>query len=665
VRALALAALVAAGCNGYDDGFAVDLFVDADAATPLARVHELDFAITGGETSAPKVILDRALNASERVRYRPQKGTTGPLRFQLIARDGDGVEVAAGEVTVALKPAATVTAHLPLAGSGPADDGGVVDGAPDLPPVPVDLGGTCPAKSGCGGQFLCDAHNTCTRCTDGTDDSACNTAFAGTLCIDGACVKANCRNNDDCHGQVCGAQAPFFCGTCEWDRQCNLGSVCNGQPSGLCVANMCNGSCPSGRDRCCAGICTVGNCCAAADCATGETCSYNVCTTCAPRAADDNNYYVDAGSGDDQRGLGTAACPYHSIARALETLNATPSTTPNAVIHLVGSSHFGLGENFPLVIPTGVRVTGEDIGSATIDVPGAGYGFILRGQRPALQSLALQGALNAQNGVVVDRGTTDATLVNVTVTRFIGDGVLVRGQLHVYTGCVFSSNGTISQPAAGIHIVGAGTVDLVAASAANSILFDANGGQGILVEGTGALAVTGAPITSDGKGSIVVKASFGDGILVAQDHGAPLNKIDSIVILSNKGDGLHVLGGSALQLRRSLIGDNRGSGVRVSTHVLGPTHDEDVARIDLGLATDPGANTLQSAAGALPPNDGAGLCFDLDDVGARLVAAGDRFGAVDCAATTPGSLKRASSCSGAVDVAVTGPTNSINLNNCQ
>jgi hypothetical protein len=114
------------------------------------------------------------------------------------------------------------------------------------------------------------------------------------------------------------------------------------------------------------------------------------------------------------------------------------------------------------------------------------------------------------------------------------------------------------------------------------------------------------------------------------------------------GNGIRIEGGSNVKVRDSYSIGNVGSGIIVSTSVIGGTRNNDLTNIDLGTAissdagaTDaggsPGGNVFQASIGS-NPNTGAGICLQMDGNSGTLSARGNMFsGGTNCA-TTAASL---------------------------
>ncbi|MCB9637436.1 MAG: hypothetical protein H6728_10110 [Myxococcales bacterium] len=114
-------------------------------------------------------------------------------------------------------------------------------------------------------------NTTCQACD--TDDT-CKTVYGdGNLCIDGACKKAECRQNSDCPtghptcGDECFCRANI-CQPCNSDSECGSGK--------LCILDKC------GQENCFK--CIQGDCRNDGNCLGGKVCRNNVCSGCQSNA---------------------------------------------------------------------------------------------------------------------------------------------------------------------------------------------------------------------------------------------------------------------------------------------------------------------------------------------------------------------------------------------
>ena len=569
------------------------------------------------------------------------------------------------------------------------DDGGgplpdlVMQSTPDLMPV-------CTAGSACANgssNGLCNSSNACVGCVDTSDDANCKTAYGTTaapsyLCIGGSCVVGNCRVDSDCPmGQICGLSTPNLCAPCTTDAACQRASygksfVCNG--SGQCVS----GACTSGNDTacsqnaadvCCASACVPGSCCDTAYCHTSKgnnyTCLGNVCTLCDPTMA--NTYFVDPAAGDDTTATGSgkaagatsAACSFKTIARALQVIGA-PNAPTRIVVMATGG--VGAGEKFPILLPANVTLSSMG-GPVTITVPSGQTGILLAGASSGITGpFTFDGQKNvAQTGIAITGGS--ASLSTLTVQNFLGDGILVTGgTVSITSGVTSSGNGTATARHAGLHITGKGSVTINNPSGGVPDAFNGNSSHGILVDTSGQLTLTGAPGAA-GAGTVTTSQNYVAGLWMQQSNvaSAPASSITGLVCFGNtNGNGVRILAGSNVKVRKTVSLGNAGSGMLVSTAVVGKVRVNDVSKIDLGTATDAGGNTFQASLGQ-NPNLGTGICMSADANAGALSAAGNVFsGGRDCSMANAGKLTLSAACGGHTDVGVMGAGNSINAASC-
>lgn len=569
--------------------------------------------------------------------------------------------------------------------SSPADGGAVLDG-------PSGEGSTADSGSGCGpdntacqlgaGGGLCRA-GTCTPCRDVADDGNCGTAYgggAGFLCLSGSCTPGDCRTNSDCAASsapLCGASVPNMCGACSLDSQCGAANaatpLCN-TATGQCGAAGCSSnptnanpppSCSQNpADVCCGGQCVpsgasgpTNRCCALDPNANAyctnllgqtATCTNSVCTTCGP--VTQGQYFVDplVGSDDTGTGIGTVSgCQFKTITHTLQVIGNDPS--PGTTIDI--QYFIGEGETFPLVIPPNVTLVADE-SFATINVPPGKAGVILSGAgagingfSPAVLTVSGYGDAGvgvaaygaATYGVVVPAAGT--SIANLVVEGFVGDGIRVEqsGALSIATGVMASYNAT------GLHITGGASASFDPADGGTgATYFSYNTGDGIVVDGSGVLAVHGTVTdpTAPRGGDFITEYNSGAGLLIQQTPGsAAENDVTGLLAYLNSGDGIRLCAGSNVRLRAcgSLL--NSGSGVRVVS-LPGPNGSNDISAIDLGNSgaaggPDYGHNTVQSTDSQLV-NAQSGICLATDADAGTLQAAGNLFATgvlADCSMT--------------------------------
>ncbi|HMI85063.1 MAG TPA: hypothetical protein VK550_13270 [Polyangiaceae bacterium] len=561
-------------------------------------------------------------------------------------------------------------------------------------------GGICPidnaACSNGGSNGLCKAH-ICVPCVDGAapggDDTRCATAYGGDyLCLGGACTPGDCRSNGDCtlstSGPLCHIVQPNFCGKCDADAQClALGPtapVCNtitGQcvgSNGSCLAQLDNTQCTiNGADVCCSSVCSLGDCCPgsvgdqlckmrlannSAVCSAGHQ-----CTTCDTAAG--LTFLVDPIGGSDGAGTGSgtsggqpnAGCAFKTISRALQAIGANPAVGTVIQVKNTGPVSVGSnGETFPLNLTANVTVTASG-GTVTITPPANQVGFILGSGGAGINGALGGGSIlidggghTAYDGVGVTTGSTAATsLQNVTIQNFLREGIRVAngGVLTIKQGVTVTQSGTTSGRRSGLLVTGTGHVSINVAAGQATTAFNGNTMHGIQVEGTGSVSILGA--LAGPTSTIECRGNAVAGLAIAQTPGTnlPANSIDGVLSFgATIGNGLRIEGGSNVKIRNSSILGNNASGIAVVTWVSGASRNNVLAGIDLGKPSDPGNNVLQTSGGQ-DPNQGAGICLQMDENSGTLSAQGNAFsGGKNCAATAASLTFNSGNCNGNRDL---------------
>lgn len=566
-----------------------------------------------------------------------------------------------------------------------AADSSSQDSAADAPAdAPADVASDAPADAPSDAAPSCGADNTpcsnngadglcksmvCSACTDPTDDSNCKAAYGNGgspswLCLSGTCTPGDCRTNADCannpNGGLCGVSTPNFCGKCTSDSQCSGATpVCN-TTTGQCVTGTCtpNANNPpatcsvNANDMCCTGVCqpsTGANaCCPGASSnayCTGKlgvvaSCVNNVCTACP--VVSNGQYVVDPVNGSDSAGTGagTQGCAFKTITRALQVIGSAPALP--TTISIAGPSTVSAGETFPIALPTNVTVTSSG-GAVTISVPAGKSGFTLSKPLSGISggagaALTISGSSTATVGVVATTGSTSTTqLANVTISDFLNAGILVNGSgvLSIGAGVTSTANGTSSNRSPGLHVTGSGNAIVNVPAGSTPTHFDGNTSHGILVDGTGYLTLTGSVTNAQaGEGTVTANGNFVAGLWIGQTPGnaVPQNVITGLVSYgTTNGNGMRFLAGSNVKLRNSAsLAAVNGSGIDVSFTTVSGVRNNDVSKIDLGAAGDPGNNYVQNVAGA-GNNGAAGICLDLSPNSGTLKAQGNQFRTANCA----------------------------------
>ena len=163
----------------------------------------------------------------------------------------------------------------------------------------------------------------------------------------------------------------------------------------------------------------------------------------------------------------------------------------------------------------------------------------------------------------------------------------------------------------GIDVTG-GAANISNASGTQT-LFTGNASYGIEVGTLGSLSITGTPASvPSNSGTVVTNFNTLAGIRINQTPGAAglvTNNINGLVSWGNTSDGMTLLGGSLAKVRNSIFLGNGRYGVMVGGADL--QSGDDVSKLDLGKAGDPGKNYLQTPLGALGTNATTGLCVAL------------------------------------------------------
>jgi hypothetical protein len=586
------------------------------------------------------------------------------------------------------------------AGAGGTTSVSEADASTDSGPV---ISSTCTGAndSACqigGANGLC-LGGTCSACTPVNDDLNCTSAYGSATapyqCIAGACTPGDCRVDTDCKGtdadEICGVTTPNTCGKCTTDAQCQAASygakyICD-TAKGTCVSGACtttSKACTSNaKDFCCGSpaACVPGNCCVTADCTgNSQTCVNFVCSTC--KAPTDNTYYVDPLNGSDKTGVGSGgtaggACAFQSITRALAVIGAAANA--GTTIKVLPTGTVGAAETFPLTPGKNITIEGATTGTPTVvDVPASTVGFTLAEAKVALSNLTITGtSLAANAGISVTAGTASLATVIVEDMGTYGIGVS-GGTLAIGTAVQSNHN-----KGDGLKVT-AGKVTISVPTGDTAASFN-NNSYGIVILDTGSITIGAAT----GQAAEVAHASVNThaGLFIEQTPGTgtlapPANVVYNFKANTNGTNGVHLYGGSSLELRNSSTQGNADNGLWVEAYSAsagdaGKVTSSDLSQINLGTTTpaDPGGNTFQYAEAA-SPNAGAGICVDLAAAAdQQLNAAGNIFEGTNCATATV-TLRTNNTCTGAVDYAIVnagpvgdagadaGTTNSIIVSTC-
>jgi len=205
------------------------------------------------------------------------------------------------------------------------------------------------------------------------------------------------------------------------------------------------------------------------------------------------------------------------------------------------------------------------------------------------------------------------------------------------------------------------------------------------VDRNGSITLQGSVTdAATGTGTITTNGNVAAGVWIEQTPGntAPaLNSITGLVSFANTGgNGMHIFGGSHVQVRSSAFLNNAANGVNISTYGAGTAAaNNSLANIDLGTSGAGGSNglnTFQAAFSGAPHNGGSGICLATANSGATLNAAGNTFSAATCTAGTPTLTLNTKGCgnvaaqcaTGVCDLGLqssgTGAVNAFNVTTC-
>jgi hypothetical protein len=343
-------------------------------------------------------------------------------------------------------------------------------------------------------------------------------------------------------------------------------------------------------------------------------------------------------------------CALKTITRALQIIGTPVLPT---TIEVVGGA-VGAGETFPLVIPANVTITTKaNSGAVTVTVPANKVGFTLGSPASAIQgsagstltittTAATPGTVGVLvNGTAGGNGTAaqETTLANVTINGLLDHGIEVEaGILNIGAGVVSENNGTATTQGDGLLVSG-GEAVINAPAGSTATTFNDNSAHGILVTGTGFVVINGVVTTAaTGVGTVETNGNGLAGVWVEQTAGGaanpPKNLLNGLASFGNTGHGMRIVAGSQVIARGSAFLGNTGDGVIISAASIAA--DNSLVGIDLGDINVNGANTFQATGAAA--NKAAGICVDVNNQAAPLLAQGNQFQASNCANPGGGAL---------------------------
>jgi parallel beta-helix repeat protein len=251
--------------------------------------------------------------------------------------------------------------------------------------------------------------------------------------------------------------------------------------------------------------------------------------------------YVNPVLGSDNATAGsTENAPFRTIAYAL--LQAKPGN----VIQLArGSYSAQSGEVFPLTLPAGVTLRGEEAekGQTVVIIGGGNY---------------ISPTFARQNVALRAVGNSDIRGIAVTNPNTRGTGIWVESANPTIQNCTFKDSNRD-----GIFVTGTSVPRIL------DNTFIRNGGQGMSVANNAKGEI---------RGNLFQENGFG---LAIGDNAQP--SVTGNTIIRNT-DGIYLNGAARPILRNNTISSNQRDGIVVSTR----------AQPDLGTAESPGSNTLQA-----------------------------------------------------------------------
>lgn len=610
------------------------------------------------------------------MRAEPSRFATGSLAALLLAQACGGLNSA--EVTIIPDGAAaggSASGAPTETGGQDADSGGEPNGGT------AALGGA--ASEGCRSGAPCDngaqpgicVDGACVACVDEDDDPACVTAYGkGQLCIDSACVEADCRKEDDCDGGAC---IDGRCVSCTTDADClEPDTICN-TSTGACVTNASCGdaaggaACPvNAQDRCCgvSGVCAAVACCGIEACKTTSDqktndgkCRNGLCVSNACQAPIGTTRYVDFDA--EAGGSGAKACPFNRLGAAFDDLAATGGQ----VVVKAGSA---VTVDSPAAMPPGVGVIGGDDSFEPCTKDSCSdpstWPTITTGDHRAL-NLTTPGnrSLRFARFVGLPEGKKDDAqwaAIYVSAASLAIDHVEISGyQYGLYAdtaGSITIGGGmNVHHNRSGLYVAdgdGAlgGSAEIVVPTGGEASHFDYNI-IGLNVHGNGLLQLKAPAAGAKAAGLITANHNAGSGVYFPASHAdGAIEGLEAAFngssALSPQRDGATFFAHAVVKVRSSYFHDNAGSGVHVPGN--GPNSADGLSAINLGVNAGSGAgkNTFID-------NELAGICVEKGPAEAAtqnsFKVAGNYFRASGGDCTSGGKYTRASECKGGVDYA--------------
>jgi hypothetical protein len=219
--------------------------------------------------------------------------------------------------------------------------------------------------------------------------------------------------------------------------------------------------------------------------------------------------------------------------------------------------------------------------------------------------------------------------------------------------------------------VSGGTVNIAVMAGQATTSFSNNSEHGIYVTGSGALNITGVPVTApapNGQGTVIATNNAFDGLEIFETPvAAAQSSIYGLVAWNNTKHGIQLFGGEKVKVRSSVLLNNKLNGLFITSADVTSAANS-LSGINLGTAGDPGLNQIQAALGS--NSDLTGLCISMapGQGTLSLSAEGNVFsGPTDCTTATS-SVVRSAACADNVDLGIVpaiGTTVTVDLAKCQ
>ncbi|NJO70608.1 MAG: DUF1565 domain-containing protein, partial [Oscillatoriales cyanobacterium RM1_1_9] len=265
--------------------------------------------------------------------------------------------------------------------------------------------------------------------------------------------------------------------------------------------------------------------------------------------------YVHPALGTDQ-GNGSQSAPFKTITKAL-----TKASAGTTIQLEMGTYDAASGETFPLKVPSGVSLVGNETSQ--------GRGILIEGNGQFSSA-----SVATQNVTIILSGTTQLRGITITNSQIRGTGVWVESASPTVANCTF-----IYCKREGAYATGSGNPTWL------NNRFIRNEGYGLSLEGS---------VAGEVKGNTFQETGYG---LSIKDN--VTSRITDNAISENRA-GILIAGNARPVLRRNLIERNSTDGIVITGNAVP----------DLGSTQNPGQNIIR--------NNGQ---LDINNAGTAAIAA--------------------------------------------